>query len=856
MNRNRTTVVSAIRTLDSLTLGSFNVRGLSSNLKRENLFKDLASYKVDICSLQETKLANGLETNSSGYRLICPAPESRHYGLGFAVSKGFAPHIQRYWTLSDRVGVLTVSLSKKTDLAVVNAYGPTSAKCAQDADEADRFYSTLATALDAVRACSLVFITGDFNAKAGTQRNGETCMGSYGRGKRNMNGQALVDFCDARKLFLCNTAFQHHARHRTTWTGWRKDSASGNSVPVYNQIDYILCRQQHKGLLTDSRSYNGCTAFSDHRLVVARIRPPRLYAVSAQRMKNGKENSARINIGKLAGDVSARCRYAEAVRQSIADQPFEGNAASNSKATQQSWERVSSILETSAQNTVGTSAKPQSTHKFADEELFNMSKTQKDLRLRIQQASNPDTIQQLKHERNVIMHSIRKRTHQIAEAKLDQQAAEVENLKDSAKMFKAVQLMTRKKSVKPVVADASGRIVGSDREAASVIRDHFSRQFSDPNCAGLEPFQGHPRPLDTPLTAKEVCTALKRLNNGRAAGSDGIHGELLKCCAEEISPTISELINSVFERHDPVDIGHGLVIPLQKPGKPRGPPSNLRPIVLLTALRKAISLITLTRISPLVNQYLSSTQSGFRAGRSTSDIVWAHRWFTARCERYKTTIDILGIDMSKAIRVGDSISEPFSTTIGTPQGDSLSPVLFVIYLEAALRDLRMAAPPRPATDVLLPPEISYADDVDFVSHSRQWLHELESCAVTTLADWHLYVNQSKTEFVHVARGKDRAEEEWRAVKKLGSLIGVQEDITRRKQLAMVAFNDMQPLWKRRKQVRESLRLRLYNAFIMPILSYNAGTWGAPASVFNQLDAFHRSQLRRLLGITWPQTMNS
>ena len=29
----------------------------------------------------------------------------------------------------------------------------------------------------------------------------------------------------------------------------------------------------------------------------------------------------------------------------------------------------------------------------------------------------------------------------------------------------------------------------------------------------------------------------------------------------------------------------------------------------------------------------------------------------------------------------------FNTTIGTPQGDSLSPALFIVYLEAALRDL-------------------------------------------------------------------------------------------------------------------------------------------------------------------------
>ena len=69
----------------------------------------------------------------------------------------------------------------------------------------------------------------------------------------------------------------------------------------------------------------------------------------------------------------------------------------------------------------------------------------------------------------------------------------------------------------------------------------------------------------------------------------------------------------------------------------------------------------------------------------------------------------------------DDTSELFSTTLGTPQEDSLSPVLFIIYLEAALRDFRIAAPPKSLKDAHLPPETIYADDVDFISHSQTWL---------------------------------------------------------------------------------------------------------------------------------------
>ena len=64
----------------------------------------------------------------------------------------------------------------------------------------------------------------------------------------------------------------------------------------------------------------------------------------------------------------------------------------------------------------------------------------------------------------------------------------------------------------------------------------------------------------------EVASALSRLNNDRAAGDDTLQSELLKYCADEISPTISFLLNTMFERHEIVDVGHGLLIPIQKPG--------------------------------------------------------------------------------------------------------------------------------------------------------------------------------------------------------------------------------------------------------------------------------------------------
>ena len=174
--------------------------------------------------------------------------------------------------------------------------------------------------------------------------------------------------------------------------------------------------------------------------------------------------------------------------------------------------------------------------------------------------------------------------------------------------------------------------------------------------------------------------------------------------------------------------------------------------------------------------------------------------------------------------MGNEASSEFATTIGTPQGDSLSPVLFTIYLEAALRDVRKAAPPRPDEDDTLPFEVVDADDTDFSSTSRPWLALLEPVCCSTLAGWFLRVNPDKTEWTQIARSSDRIMEEWRNTEKLGSLIGDSEDVSRRKQLATVAFRYMWSLWKRRDQVSRTLCLQLYNAFIMPtnIQRWNLG----------------------------------
>ena len=105
-------------------------------------------------------------------------------------------------------------------------------------------------------------------------------------------------------------------------------------------------------------------------------------------------------------------------------------------------------------------------------------------------------------------------------------------------------------------------------------------------------------------------------------------------------------------------------------------------------------------------------------------------------------------------------------------------MLFTVYLEAALRDLRSRLPTRPLADANLPLDVEYADDTDFISTSCLFLDDIERIAPACLAEWSLTINAHKTERSSVCRNAVRVDEEWRMTRKLGSLLGEAEDVAR------------------------------------------------------------------------------
>ena len=97
----------------------------------------------------------------------------------------------------------------------------------------------------------------------------------------------------------------------------------------------------------------------------------------------------------------------------------------------------------------------------------------------------------------------------------------------------------------------------------------------------------------------------------------------------------------------------------------------------------------------------------------------------------------------------------------------------------------------------------------------------------------------------MVRHKTKGEEEWRNVKKLGSLLGCYKDMRRRIQLSYAAMNSINKIWKHSK-IRKEKKLLLNKSIVKPVLTYNCGTWGLTKKEEKEIDVAHRRQLRSIL----------
>ena len=225
---------------------------------------------------------------------------------------------------------------------------------------------------------------------------------------------------------------------------------------------------------------------------------------------------------------------------------------------------------------------------------------------------------------------------------------------------------------------------------------------------------------------------------------------------------------------------------------------NQRGIAKTCTSAKLFNKVLLSRLKPIIDPQLSQCQSGFRAGRSTTEQLMALRCVIDTCRVTNMTASLVFVDSRKAFDTLHRSSIPvilsqynvpiclisditqmfsdtsvcvstelgptewFKTTSGVLHGDTLSPYLFIVILDYALKktlqdDVGFVVSKRngrrhPAIHI---GALAYADDICLLAESIDdvecSLHRLE----TSAAKIGLTINYNKTKVMHLGQTSAR-----------------------------------------------------------------------------------------------------
>ena len=161
------------------------------------------------------------------------------------------------------------------------------------------------------------------------------------------------------------------------------------------------------------------------------------------------------------------------------------------------------------------------------------------------------------------------------------------------------------------------------------------------------------------------------------------------------------------------------------------------------------------------------------------------------------------------------------TNIGSPQGDGISALFFIIYLAISITKLNNTNQTlgyedhtyaksnpigiRPEDHTLINNlfllDQQYADDIGWAATQSGIINQIEKEVPVLLSDRNLQINASKTETYTICR---QGSENWRKCKYIGSLLGTEEDIDRRKHLTNFAYQNLKSVFNSKDFVDKNI----------------------------------------------------
>lgn len=822
----------------------------------------LNQYNVGLCALQEARWPGQGSCHKHGHTLFYSGDSRGQHILGtaFIVNDKLLCNVLNFYPVNSRLCVLRIK-GRFQNISIVNCHAPTEEST--DVSK-DQFYDELETAFGAIPAYDVKLVIGDFNAKLGREEAWRPHLGRESLHEEcNENGTRLASFAVANNLFAKSTMFPHRDVHKQTWR-----SPDGRT---YNKIDHVLINRRHQSSVYNMRSYRG-----DHFLVVLKMR----HKLAVQSGPSPNRPPA-WNLERLESNEGAQSFQLELTNR------FASLASPGDIDDQ--WKEIKEVLCSAADATLGKRRRRKRSW-FNEQCEQAVNKRKEALQLFLANPQYKRRYEVTRRQTNTILRREKRRF-------LNEKVASIEANRianNGRAMYRTIKSMRATNIQGTTMRDANGNLLTNPKDALQQWKVYFDELLNVTSSASADsqPVFVAVQPEVNPPSRAEVAEAIKMLKNHKSPGNDFIPAELLKKGGDSLVDQLYHLISNIWNREKmPEDWKEALIIPVFKKGD-RATFGNYRGISLLPSCYKVLSNIILKRIQPYAEECLGDYQAGFRRNRSTTDQIFTLRQIFEKCWEHNMDVHNIFVDFSKAydsiirkqmwsileefgiphkiismakvcvdgsrarVKAEGGLSEAFEVITGVKQGDSLSPCLFNLVLEKAVRKAMLTPGGiQMGTTVKL---LGYADDLDAMGSEQEEVEATVAALEEEALKVGLKINVGKTKYLHLTRTTttQRSASRFEEVKEfryLGSVVTsenqIKEDVKSRIKSANVAFFQVRPLFVTRLLSRTT-KVRLYKTLVRPVLLYGAEAWTLTVRDTNALRVFENKMLRRIFGGVW------
>ena len=384
--------------------------------------------------------------------------------------------------------------------------------------------------------------------------------------------------------------------------------------------------------------------------------------------------------------------------------------------------------------------------------------------------------------------------------------------------------------------------------------------------------------LNVEFSEEEIIKSIKQLKTNKSSGPDRLINEFFIHGKNILLPVLLSLFNKIFENGTfPNDWSEGYIIPLHKKGS-RSEAENYRGITLLSGLGKLFTRVINNRLTDWSEKYyvLIEAQAGFRVNMSTVDDVFVLHSLLTHVLNQGSKLYCAFIDFTKAfdyvvqdnlwykmiklgirgkilniiksmysvvksrVKYDNKLGTEFFCSLGVRQGEYLSPMLFLLFLNDFEEVFATEGYGGLDVDTFKLFMLLYADDIVIFSKNAEELQVGLDVLVNYCNRWKLKVNVDKTKIMVFRKGgvlprnlkfyyNDQQLEIVNKFRYLGvvftaggSFSECQNTLAGQAQKAIFQLNKY--LYKF-TFLSPRHKLELFDKLILPILNYGGEVWG-------------------------------